>query len=340
MSNDWMWQYALQGNNSTTQNTIPKWLTDASKYGVQKARGLLDDPGQRYTGELASGLTSDQIAAGDLIRNSVGKYQPGYDAATDLINQSTGANQNVTADTYRNSLSGINDYMNPFVNNVVNVASANGARALANNLNNLRSKAPAGAAYGSRYGVQEGAAAADNSLNQQNYIYEALSGAFDKATGLMGEDISNKLKADTTNATNYESYMDRLKNAGTAAADVNTAARTANVGDINNVLQYGIMDQHTRDKLDKANYDEFLRMQNNPYLALKLYNDTLASAPRSTTSTTNSTSFGSSQVPATSSNPWLGGLGGAMGGAVAGAPLGPWGVAAGAAAGGALGALK
>ncbi len=307
---DYSWLFALNNNKSETQNTIPDYLTNASQTGINYATNLLNSPVAKYNGTLAAGLTADQKAAGDMIRGSVGKFQPGYENAQSQINASTGNYQSVTPDTFKAGLSNINAYLNPYVSGVVDVASANGAKALANNLNTLRGNAlSGGAGYGSRQGVQEGAAAAENALNQQNYIYNAMTGAFDRASGLLGQDIQNKLTADTTNAANNENYLNRLRSAGMATTDTTNAARTANVGDINNLLTYGSLDQSTQDKIYQAKYNEWLRQQNVPLQRLAAFNSTVQGAPHSTTTSTNSTGWSMNPQQNATSNPWMTGAG-------------------------------
>jgi len=239
----------------------------------------------------------------------------------------------------REGLQNIGSYMNPYVSNVIDAAQAAGSRALGNNLNQIRDGAiRSGAAYGSRHGVQEGVAAAENAYNQQQFAANALSDAFGKAAGYLGGDITNNMQAQQQNAANANA-------AGNSLSNLATNQRAASTADINNVMTYGTAQQQNQIAQNQAAYNEWLRTQNAPLSNLAQYSNILASVPKSTTSTsnTNSTSVGWGPQPATSSSPLLGAAGGAMSGAMAGAQLGSvipgLGTAYGALGGAALGGL-
>jgi hypothetical protein len=296
--------------NSDTSTKIPDWLTSASQTGVNAASNLLHNPGQAYTGELYPNMTQDQNAAGDLIRGSIGAYQPYFDAASDYTQAGTGAAPDIHAQTYKNGLQGISEYMNPYIGNVVNSVSALGQQNLQNALTQTADQAASRGAFGgSRHGVQEGVATAQNNLYTNNLLSQLLSQGYDKATSLLGSDITNNLNAQAANQANAQNTYGRNLTAGNQMSNIGTANRAANVADINNLLQFGSMQQNTQAAQDQAKYTEFQRQQMMPYMALQAYNQTVQGAPHDTNQHTTSTGFGMSPQQQQSSSPLMSALG-------------------------------
>jgi hypothetical protein len=366
------------GSYGTSLNQIPVWLENASRAGVSNAANILAQPVEAYGGQLTPGLTNDQQAAGNMIRNSVGAYQPYFDNAAALTQASTGAGPQVRAQTFRNGLSGaINDYMNPYIDNVVNSVSNISQRNLDKALTQTADQALAARAFGgSRHGVQEGVATAQNNQNTNDMIANLLNSGYNQATGLMGQDIQNNLAAQGQNQGAYQNWMNRLSGAGSQMANLGTANRAANVADVNNLLSYGGLDQQTQGAQQQAGYNEWLRQQNMPLQRQQLYNSTVSTAPHSTAQTTannqystglqsndaytqansntnanlqsnttgntntNSTGLNLAQQQQATSNPLMGGLGGALAGAKLGSIVPGIGTGIGAIGGGLLGMFQ
>jgi hypothetical protein len=324
---------------STSTTSIPSWMTGASQTGVNAATNLLNNPGQAYTGQLAPGMTADQMAAGDMVRNNVGAYQGYFDQATGLTTAATQQGPQIDPQTYRSSLQNVGDYMNPYVGNVIGGLRQAAADNLSQSLNRTADQAIGARAFGgSRHGVMEGVATAgaNNALNNQ--IGQLLSGGYDRATSLMGQDISNNMNAQAQNQSAFANYMNRLMGAGSQMGSLGTANRAANVADVNNLLQFGSMQQDTATRQAQAQYQEYLRMQGLPYQALQTYNQTLQSSPYDKTTKTTGMSMGPIQND--QGNPLMSGLGGALAGAKLGSSFGPWGTGIGAIGGGLLSALS
>lgn len=299
------WMPTISGNNSTSQNNIPEWLTKAAQGGIDYAGNLLKNPGQAYGGQLTAGLNGTQNYAGNLLYGMLGSSQPYYDAAMRATQGGMQQGPNVNAGTYKQGLSDINSYMNPYVNNVVKSVQDLGEQGLKKALTQTGDQAiSAGAFGGSRHGVQEGIATAQNNLNTNNQIANLLNSGYNNATNLMGQDISNKLQADTLNQANYNNYANRMLAGGNQFANIGTQQRQANVGDINNLMNWGNQQQQTQQNQLSAQYQEWLRQQNLPYQALQAYNQTVQGAPHSTNSNTNSTGVSWQQQQMPSSNPW------------------------------------
>lgn len=311
-------QYALptySAQNSNTSTVIPSWLTAASQQGVDAASKLLSNPGQAYGGELAPGMTADQQAAGDMFRNSVGAYNPFFSQAQGYTDAATQQGPQIDPQTFKNGLAGISDYMNPYISNVVDSVSKLGQQNLQQSLNQTGDQAIGAHAFGgSRHGVQEGVATAQNNLQTNNLIANLLNSGYGQATNMLGQDISNNMQAQGANQNAFSNYMNRLMGAGQQTAGIGTAARSANVGDINNVFQYGNAAQQTQGAQDSARYQEFLRQQQMPYQALQAYNQTLGTAPHDTNQNTATSGWQMSPQQQQQSSPLMTGLGLGMAG--------------------------
>lgn len=301
--------------NTSSTNSIPAWLTNASQFGVNSARKMLSQPVQGYTGQMSPGLSTDQQAAGDMVRNSIGAYQPYFDQAAAMTQASTGMAPNVRAGTFGMGLQGaINNYMNPYISNVVDSVNALGQQNLANSLNQTADQAIAAKAFGgSRHGVQEGIATAQNNLNTNNLLANLLSSGYSQATGLMGQDISNNLQAQLANQSNANTALGRMQSAGNQMSNLGTANRAANVADVGNLMNYGTLQQQTTGAQQQAAYNEWLRQQNMPLQLQQLYNQTVGAAPHDTT--TNTSSVGLAPVQNQSSNGLMTALGAGLTGA-------------------------
>lgn len=297
-------------STSDTSTRIPDWLTAASRGGVGAATRLLNNPGQAYGGELYPNMTADQNAAGDMIRGNVGAYQGYFNDAANMTGQGTGQARDVNAQTVRNGLSGISDYMNPWVSNVVDSVSKIGQQNLANSLNQTADQAIGAKAFGgSRHGVQEGVATAQNNLYTNNLISQLLSQGYDRATSLLGSDVSAQNQAQALNQASDQNWLGRLLSGGGQMSNIGTAARASGVGDINNLLEFGGLQQQTGAAQNQAAYTEFLRQQGLPYQGLQAYNQTVQGAPHDTNQTTNTTGWGVSPQQQQSSNPLMSALG-------------------------------
>lgn len=94
----------------------------------------------------------------------------------------------------------LNEYMNPFVQNVENAALANMQQGLKQNLNTIADRSiNAGAFGGSRQGVMEGTAAAEAARQFGDFSANLRNQAFDNAANLAGQDMSRGMQAQLAN---------------------------------------------------------------------------------------------------------------------------------------------
>lgn len=271
------------GSSSTALSQIPQWLEDAARSGVGSAQGLLNQPVQSYGGDLTAGLNQYQQQAGNLFQNAVGQFSPYFDQAKSTIQSGLQQAQSINPQTLRSGLSGIGDYMNPYIQNVVNSVQDISRQNLDQSLKQTADQAIASKAFGgSRHGVQEGVATAQNNLNTNNLIANLLNSGYNQATSLLGQDTQNNLTAQQSNQAANQNYLNNLLSGGSALAGLGTTAQNALTSGINNLLNYGNLAQSTEQNANTAAYNEWLRQQNMPLQLQQLYNQTLSAAPHST----------------------------------------------------------
>ena len=83
--------------------------------------------------------------------------------------------------------------MNPYIDKVVNSVSDISKRNLDSALTQTADQALAAKAFGgSRHGVQEGVATAQNNLNTDNMIANLLSSGYNNAVNFLGQDIQTQ----------------------------------------------------------------------------------------------------------------------------------------------------
>jgi hypothetical protein len=294
-------------SNTSQSTTIPDWLTNASQFGINNAKNIVAAGTPQYNAPLAAGLNNDQEAAGQMIRDSIGGAQPYYDQAQGAIDRSM---NEIAPATLSGGLSGISQYMNPYINNVVNSVQDLSKQNLDQSLKQTDDQAIAARAFGgSRHGVQEGVATAQNNLNTNNLIANLLQSGYNNATSLLGSDVQRQNAAAQQNAANALA-------GGNAMANLGTTARGANAADINNLLTYGSLGQQTlQGALDK-NMALWQYQNQYPLQAQQTYNQTVSSAPHNTSSTgsSNTTSIGYAPQQQSSSSPLTTALGLGLGG--------------------------
>lgn len=312
--NNMQWVPTISSNNSTSENKIPEWLTAASQRGVNAATDLLNNPGQAYTGELTAGMNGIQNAVGSGLESLVGQAAPYFNAAGNAISGGMQAPMEIASGTYKNGLQGISDYMNPYINTVVNSVQGLSDQNLNRALTQTGDQALSAKAFGgSRHGVQEGVATAQNNLNTNNLVANLLNTGYNNATNLMGQDIGNTLTADRSNQGAFQNWMQNLLSGGNSLSKLGMDQQNTNTAALQNVMNYGNQVQQTQQNADTARYNEYLRMQNLPYQALQAYNTTAQGAPKSTSSSTSSSGQSYQQQQMPTSNPLMTGLGLAAG---------------------------
>lgn len=217
--------------SSTTTQAPPGYIQDAQKNVINQAQGVASTPYQQYQGQMVAGFSPDQINAFGNINNLQGsgnQFLPqAYDltmgAAAPIGDQIPLANPNTTnsllgtaASTYANGApnvlgtatgnygdlyntvtgggvgNGINQFLDPYISNVLNAQMGYQNDQDAQQQNQLRGNAVAAGAWGGdRAAVAQGVlggqqALANNQVNSQtlSQAYQNSLGAFQNQEGV------------------------------------------------------------------------------------------------------------------------------------------------------------
>lgn len=142
-------------NYGTTTQNLPQWYSDYTQGMIGRANAIAAEPYQPYTGPRVAGATPDTNQAYDLTRQNVGSADPFINQAQNLYTQggnasgvnaaspwlgaagsysSLGAAQPLINQASQTLPGGINDYMSPYTQGVVDRIAQLGQRNLSENL--------------------------------------------------------------------------------------------------------------------------------------------------------------------------------------------------------------
>ena len=237
-----------QGTQKTTQTTqLPKWYTDEAQGNIKFANTTSDNLAKPYMGNTVASLTPMQQNAINMTGANVGSTNAAYGQAGNTAAAISG---------YRpqNFLQGnVAQYMNPYIQNVEDRALGNQQRAFQQNLNTIGDQALNAKAFGgSRQGVAEGVAAAEDARQMGDLSAQLRAQGYDQATGLMRTDMDRDLQGQQLNLQAAEA-QGSLAGQGQDAylRSLNSAIAA---GQINQQQAQALLDQQ------KAQYDAFRNM--------------------------------------------------------------------------------
>jgi hypothetical protein len=108
-----------------TIKDTPKWLSDYTQGLIARANAVAAEPYQPYGGPRIAGFDQDQQKAFELTRSGVGSYQPYLDAAAGQVGKAGQVDPLNAAQPYLDKGTGtftgsnVTDYMDPYVDNVL-----------------------------------------------------------------------------------------------------------------------------------------------------------------------------------------------------------------------------
>ena len=201
----------------STQTTInktelPPWVDMAAQQNLDEANRIAAKPYVPFTGSM----TADQTGLGQAANSAA---QANLTAWNPQMQQAAGVAQSGTTYQPRSFLQGnIQDYMNPYQDEVINRSIDDAGRSFQQNMNGISANAVgAGAFGGSRQGVAEGVAAAENARNVGDMSAQLRAQGFDTASGLLNQDITRDMQG-----------QQMRQDAGTNLANIAQAGNTMN----------------------------------------------------------------------------------------------------------------
>ena len=246
------------GTSSTdvvSGTTIPEWVSTAGQNIFENAANIASTPYQPYTGPRIAPFSASENAAFGLADENIGSYQPGLNAAGSMydaagataggaltgadarINPAYGALANIPGAAagavgpgvnYAMDLAGgaaapwdkaaMQQYMNPFVGGVLDVAAGDLNRQFDIQRRNEDAAAGAAAAYGdARHGIINSEGTRNRNRALSDLYTTGYGNAYRGALGAFGADQNRKLGAGNL----------ALGAAGTGLAGVNAGAGAA-----------------------------------------------------------------------------------------------------------------
>lgn len=200
-----------------TIKDMPKWLSDYTQGLISRANAVASEPYQPYKGPRIAGFTQDQKNAFDTTRQNIGNYEPGMEAAAYAAQEAGEVSPLTQAQPYmqqagRSFTDSYQDYMDPYVGNVIDRAELEANRNFTEKLMpSIDSKYTSAGQYGSAAALREAnRGARDITEGLQSQSLAALSGAFGQAGTLFNQD-ANRQGALAATAGNLATSEGQLK---------------------------------------------------------------------------------------------------------------------------------
>jgi hypothetical protein len=239
------------GNNKTTtstqtsNSTIPEWQQQAGQQNYAALKRTVNKPYQAYTGERVAGANPLEQQAWGAAGNML-NAPTYYDEAANYIRQSAGAPagqismpKSLSSEYAARENPYEKDYMNPYVQAMLDPAIRSIRESGDINRNNLAAEATSSGAFGDyRHGIEESMMNRDETQNIADVTGQAYGTAYGQAQaarsaaiaqllGLQGQDVSNQMGVEGSNAALMEQMFGRQAAGGGALSGLQ-GAQTAN----------------------------------------------------------------------------------------------------------------
>lgn len=198
---DFLFEGSPPPSTTTYGNTVenmPQWLSDYTQALIARANMVAAEPYQAYQGPRVAGFTDDQTNAFDVIRNNIGNWNDEFDASKTATGGAMSQAMPYFQDAAQSTPEAIQQYMDPYVGNVIDRAKL------------------------------------ESNRNWQENIMPSISGRFIRG-GQQGsgahQDLLQKAGRDVTEGLNSQSLAalsDAYRTAGTQFSS--DASRQANIG--------------------------------------------------------------------------------------------------------------
>jgi hypothetical protein len=287
----------------STQTTVnktelPAWVDAAGQENLNIANDLASRPYEGFDGSLTAPQTALQQQANTNASNNANAFVPTMNDAVDATKAAT----TYTPNTF---LTGdVSKYMNPYLDQVEARAVNNANTAFKNNLNTIGDTAiSAGAFGGSRQGVAEGVAAAENARQIGDMSAQIRSDGFNTAAGLMADDANRNLQGEQLKL-GAAGQLGDLANASNTMSNQNSALLSA----------LGQSQQQTNQQQLQETYAKWKEQQDYPLQALNLRLAALGATPYGGTQSQTTTGGGGGNTAMSAIGgvlgilPFLGGL--------------------------------
>lgn len=169
-----------------TQTILPEWYTQYAKDVLSRASAATSRGYQAYDRPRIAGFAPEQEQAFGGYKETMGAYQPYINRSSELINRGTGSFADPGVATR---------YMNPYIQNVISGIGTTAARNLSENILPTinRTFVGGGTFGGSRSGEFTQRAIRDTQSQALSKQLEAMSGAYESAADLYGQEAGRAM---------------------------------------------------------------------------------------------------------------------------------------------------
>jgi hypothetical protein len=224
-----------------TETVLPEWYTQYAKNVLSKAYSATSEPYQAYGAPRIAGFQPEQEQAFSGYKSSMGEYQPYIGASTAALGAGTGSfTQPGVAQ----------QYMNPYIQNVVSGIGAMAGRNLYENILPQVNRTFVG---GGTFG---GSRSAEFT---QRAIRDAQAGALSAQVNAMQEGYNKA-------ADLYGAEANRAITAAPLYADLGTQAQTQRINELKGLEAIGLQRQGLAQTSADLAYQDFTNQRDYPYL--------------------------------------------------------------------------
>jgi hypothetical protein len=260
-----------------TQETLqnlqyPKFVSDRQQqmlntlFGTEAGGGLLGQQ-QQIPGQQIAGFNPTQTGAMNLASQGIGAYQPYLDAAqaaqTAALGTAGAGTQALSSMQFDPSQ--VQQYMNPYQQNVTQDALKEMDRQGAMAQNQLAGQAVgAGAFGGSRFGIQQAEQARNLQDIKSRRIFEDMSRNYQQAVGAMQAANTQR----TQQAQGFANLGNVASGIGQRTGALGQAQQGAQAGDVQQLMGIGGMQQQLQQQGLNTGYQNQLNSMMEPYRRL------------------------------------------------------------------------
>lgn len=255
----------------STVESMPKWYSDYTQGLISKANAVAAEGYQPYNGPRIAGFSPDQQRSFDMTRSNIGSYQPALGAAnaytgsagaTDIVGEASPYMQAASGPAYSN----IGNYMNPYVDSVINRAGTLAGRQFNEKiLPGLNSNFTRNGQFGSVAHQREAdRSARDIAEGLQGQSQAAMADAYQQAGSQYQADASRNAQLAET-AGNLSAAQGNLRlGAGEQSAKIGELLQNLGLKDAAALQTIGGQQQMQGQKNLDLGYQDFLAQKNFP----------------------------------------------------------------------------
>ena len=262
---------SLFGSSASTSYQPPQAVTNAVTDILGRAATQSNQPYPQYTPDTAAQysnynagllapMTPNQAQAGQSIAGLQGYTAPNFGAATNLV-----ANSANPLQMQQFSQNSVNQYMNPYLNDVVGSAVSNINQTNAQQQQQALGSAIGQGAYGGdRAGIAQAELARQQGLANNATIANLLGQGYSQAQGQFNQQQQTDLATQLQN-------RNLMSNAGLNLANLGTQGQQAAIQQAQAQYGYGTAEQQQQQAGLSTAYQQYLNQQAFPYQQLSYY---------------------------------------------------------------------